>query len=379
MTETPLISVVMNVRNGEKYLGEAIRSILDQSYRHFEFIIINDGSTDGTRSILDRLQAADERLEVFHQKPKGIYYSANRGCRIAKGKYIARFDADDISFPERLEQQVTFLEAHPKIAVLGTAIIRIDESGTPYKTYTPPTEPSQVKAAISCWDAIVQPTVMMRKDNFLAVNGYREIYELAGDWDLWIRMSEQFEIANLPEPLIYWRTHANEVTNSDVRKHTIYSLIAQRAAGIRTKTGRDPLENVDAVSPELLRQLGISERRIQKGLIEGYYLRAHSMLNAGKSENARYFFDQMLAECSSNILRKRIASLFGEAYINAYKNKGQFVRNCMIFCWAVFAKLSYVGVLLRMKSRFYYLNRTAMRNQNQLGKTEKRPTHCSQK
>ena len=195
MSTIPLVSVVMNVHNGEKYLEEAIRSILNQSYRHFEFIIINDGSTDATQSILDHLQGEDDRLQVFHQEQRGIYYSANRGCSAAKGKYIARFDADDISFSERLERQVAFLEEHPQVAALGTAVIRINEDGDPIETYTPPIKPSQVKAAMPYWDPIVQPTVMMRKDNFLQLNGYREVYRLAGDYDLWMRMSEQFELA----------------------------------------------------------------------------------------------------------------------------------------------------------------------------------------
>ncbi len=375
MGTIPLVSVVMNVHNGEKYLEEAIRSILVQSYRHFEFIIINDGSTDDTQSILDRLLVEDDRLQVFHQEQRGIYCSANRGCRVAKGKYIARFDADDISFSQRLELQVAFLEEHPHIAVLGTAVIRINGNGDPIETYSPPIEPSQVKATLPYWDAIVQPTAMMRKDNFLQLNGYREVYQLAGDYDLWMRMSEQFKLANLSEPLIYWRMHAGQVTNCNVRKHTIYTLVAQRAARMREKTGSDPLENVEAVTPEVLSELDISEGRIRKGFFEGCFERAITMLESGNKGIALQYLDQILTSSRSNPWRKRLAKKFAQSYVNAYKNRGQLVLNVLVFCWAGLTQFSNIGLLLRLKLRFFFHNRALLSHGQKLSrKTAKRST-----
>ena len=119
MKNDPKISVVMAVYNGEKYLREAIDSILNQTFKDFEFIIVNDGSTDRTREILESF--IDPRIVLIHQEHMGLTKSLNRGIALAKGKYIARQDADDISMAERLEKQFNFLESHENVALLGTA------------------------------------------------------------------------------------------------------------------------------------------------------------------------------------------------------------------------------------------------------------------
>ncbi len=356
LDQFPLVSVVMCVRDGEQYLGEAIRSILNQTYRHFEFIIVNDGSTDGTASILDRLQIEDDRIRVFHQEKKGIYFSANKGCRLAKGKYIARFDADDIAFPERLERQVTFLEQNADIAALGTAAIQINPQGQPITTFIPPVSANQIKAVIRHWDPLVQPTVMMHKATFEAVNGYQETYELCGDYDLWIRISERFKLANLPEPLLYWRMHSEEVTNRNIRQHTIYKLIAQKSARLRQKTGKNVLESVEKITPSVLKTLGISENHISKALVEGCYLRAYMMLEAGDTENAQRYFNEILTASHSNGWRKRMALRLCRLYTHSYKKQTQLLRNILIFSWAVCIKFSVVLLLIRLKFRFFIHN-----------------------
>src|ERR1039458_3032292 len=115
---TPLVSVVMAVRNGMPYLTESIESILAQTMRDFEFIVINDGSTDETERYLGGL--ADSRLRIFSQANAGVGASANRGIALARGRYVARMDADDVSLPTRLERQVQFLRENPEVALVGT-------------------------------------------------------------------------------------------------------------------------------------------------------------------------------------------------------------------------------------------------------------------
>ena len=114
---SPIVSVVMSVYNGERFLREAVGSILDQSFRKFEFIVINDGSTDFTGAMLDSYQEQDLRMHVYHQENRGLVESLNRGCALAQGKYIARMDADDISVINRLMWQVEFMEKHPEVTV----------------------------------------------------------------------------------------------------------------------------------------------------------------------------------------------------------------------------------------------------------------------
>src|SRR5918996_2481069 len=118
MISTPKVSVVMPAYNAAVYLDEAVTSILNQTFREFEFIVINDGSTDDTVSILDKYEKSDSRIRVYHQENQGMIAALNRGCRLARGKYIARMDADDISLPRRFERQLEFMEGHPQIGIL---------------------------------------------------------------------------------------------------------------------------------------------------------------------------------------------------------------------------------------------------------------------
>jgi glycosyltransferase involved in cell wall biosynthesis len=124
---TPKVSVVMSVYNNESYIREAVESVLNQSFKDFEFIIINDGSTDRTREILTSY--TDERIRLFDQENRGLTISLNRGLSLAKGSYIARMDGDDISDPERFAEEVRFLEQNEKIGLIGTYAHRIDEQG----------------------------------------------------------------------------------------------------------------------------------------------------------------------------------------------------------------------------------------------------------
>ena len=128
MSTNPLVSVLMSVYNGDRYLDEAIDSILSQTYENFEFIIINDGSTDHTKDILSSYSNQDNRIRVFHQKNHGLTFSLNRGLELSRGKYVARMDADDISSPRRLEEQINYLRANPEVGVLGTQMEIINES-----------------------------------------------------------------------------------------------------------------------------------------------------------------------------------------------------------------------------------------------------------
>src|SRR6476659_7403647 len=124
MREPPRVSVVMPVHNGGAYLALAIESILRQTYGDFEFVIVDDGSTDATPQVIRGVQAADPRVRTYTQARSGLVASLNRGCREARGSYIARMDADDLAAPERLARQVEFLDRHAGVAMVGSAVVR---------------------------------------------------------------------------------------------------------------------------------------------------------------------------------------------------------------------------------------------------------------
>jgi glycosyltransferase involved in cell wall biosynthesis len=201
----------MSVLNGEKYLDEAIASVLEQSFRNFEFIIIDDGSTDDTHGILQRYAKIDKRICVHRQKNLGLIASLNKGCRLAQGKYIARMDADDISLPDRLARQVNYMEAHSEIGVLGTWVEYIDESGKTYGQWRMYTQPGLVGWSLIFGTCLAHPTVIMRSDVLESLDYYRLKALHVEDYDLWTRASFSTRIANLPEVLLKRRTREDSI------------------------------------------------------------------------------------------------------------------------------------------------------------------------
>ena len=207
----PRVSVVMSVYNGERFLRQAVDSILAQTFTDFEFVVVDDGSTDGTAEILKGY--TDPRLRMIRQENIGLIGSLNRAVDIASGEYIARMDADDISLPRRLEQQLEWLESKPGIAVLGTQAAEIDEAGdTLRRHYYPVGSDAIAKALLRGATALCHGTVMFRRACFEKVGGYRRPFEHAEDYDLWLRMIESYDIENLPRVLYLKRLTLDSVS-----------------------------------------------------------------------------------------------------------------------------------------------------------------------
>jgi glycosyltransferase involved in cell wall biosynthesis len=172
MDKLPKISVIMSIYNGEKYLRGALESILNQTLRDFEFIIINDGSEDGTRAILDSCH--DTRIRVIHQENIGLTESLNKGLEIARGIYIARMDADDISHINRLEKEAAFLDANKDVGLVGTFGIRIDENGKEGHLLSFPTTDEKLRKSLERDCPFLHGSVMYRKECIDRVGNYRK-------------------------------------------------------------------------------------------------------------------------------------------------------------------------------------------------------------
>lgn len=230
----PKVSVIMGVYNDEPYLQEAVKSILNQTYYNFEFIIINDCSTDNSKEIIDYYLRQDERIVYLENKKNiGLSASLNRGINIAKGKYIARVDADDISFPERLAKQVEFLEENEDIYVLGTASLSIDEKSAILGLSKFPADPGFIKKNLIKKNLFYHPSVMIRKEYFEKVGLYDESIRYAQDYELWLRGVNLFNYANLEEPLIKYRESSNyEIEVLRKRKKTTYYACKARLKSI---------------------------------------------------------------------------------------------------------------------------------------------------
>ena len=217
---SPNVTVLMSVHNGERYLREAVESILVQSFDDFEFLIIDDCSTDASRTILAEYEKRDSRIIVVENEQNvGLSQSLNRGLSLACGKYIVRMDADDISLPERLQKQVAYMESHPLVGVLGTNIIYIDERGIPTASGRPkdrqPESARVIKWLLLWRNCIYHPTVILRRYVLESENlKYNPLYTYSQDRELWTRLVKYTTITKLPQVLVKYRITSDSISRA---------------------------------------------------------------------------------------------------------------------------------------------------------------------
>jgi len=260
----------MSVYNGEEFLSETIDSVLNQSFRDFEFVIVDDGSTDTTADILAKYALCDGRIRVLRNGKKGRAASLNLGISLAKGKYVANTDADDLSMPGRLEEQVAFMDRNPEVGVLGTAFELITDSGEVIDVIRYPLDDSQIRSVILRYNPICHSSIILRKDIVLALGGYRSTFEPSEDYDLWLRMSEQSRLANLQNVLVRYRVHANQLSVRKLEHQTLCVLAASAAAEHRRSGGPDPLADIQEITPQVVESLGVAPRKIHTAFVESY-------------------------------------------------------------------------------------------------------------
>lgn len=226
MERVPKVTVLMPVYNGEKYLKEAIDSVLAQTLKDFEFLIINDGSTDKTQEILESY--GDTRIRLFRQSNKGLTRSLNKGIQLSRGEYVARMDADDIALPERLEKQVTFLDERPEIGVVGS--FHCEVSASLHKSIVKkfPTDDSAIRKTLMKENPFSHPTVMMRKKIFVRASLYNEDekYKYVEDYELWFTLFKVCKFANIQEALVVKRfvPTGTSIANDDVQLRNAFYL-----------------------------------------------------------------------------------------------------------------------------------------------------------
>lgn len=225
----PKVSVVMPVYNGGKYIKKSVNSILNQSFKDFELIVINDGSIDETSKFLKTVK--DKRLKVINNHENlGLVPSLNKGLKVAKGQYIARADADDINDPKRFEKQVNFLEQHLDYCLVGSAADLIDEKGKKIGIESYSLSDSEIRVELLKRNCIIHPTAMMRTDAVRNVGGYRNFFNKgAEEYDLWFRMIKTGKVQNLPEKLIKRRFYKLSYSRKNHIRVEFMAILARLA------------------------------------------------------------------------------------------------------------------------------------------------------
>jgi GT2 family glycosyltransferase len=293
---TPLVSVAMVVCNVDRYLSEAIQSVLAQSFSDFEFIIVDFGSTDGSKSIISEYAARDARIKYGEIPHCALPVARNAACSQAVGKYIAIMDADDVCLPERLNLQVEFMEQRPEVGLLGGATMFVDPSGQPIEVHAHAIEDGHIRSSMEDHCSIWHPTLFFRKNIFDLAGGYRAAFVFAHDYDLELRMLEHAKCANLGRVLVNYRIHPHQVSLRKQRKQTLCRLAAQVSARSRKEGSPDPLDGLEEITPELLRGIGVTEQAVQTALAHDCRNWVSEMVDAGEFSAA--------ADAAEDVLRQ---------------------------------------------------------------------------
>ena len=214
----PLASVVLPVYNAEHYLEQAVDSVLCQSFANFELLLLNDGSTDRSREILESFSRRDSRCHVYSWPNRGLVATLNAGLDLAVGEFIIRMDADDVCRPRRFEQQLAYLDSHPECVAVGSRALLIDAEGLPIFEMTDNCTHEDIDGAmLSGKVGIMHPSAAIRASAIKAIGGYREDYPCAEDIDLFLRLAEAGRLVNLPEVLLDYRQHVASIGYSKAR------------------------------------------------------------------------------------------------------------------------------------------------------------------
>lgn len=239
MNDNILVTVIMPVFNAEKYLSLAIESVLNQTYKYFTLLIINDGSSDRSEDII--LSYADPRIcYVKNEKNIGIVKTLNKGLKLAETKYVARMDADDICEAERLEKQIAFLEANGQLSLLGTQAALIDESGKQMGILSPPENDRMIKTALLFSNVFIHSSVMIRSSILKKENWeYEYSHKAVEDYGLWLKIASKYSVGILPQKLLRYRINSEGIMAN------------------ANKNQDDLIKNRSVIYKELFERLGI--------------------------------------------------------------------------------------------------------------------------
>jgi glycosyltransferase involved in cell wall biosynthesis len=256
----------MATYNDEKHIAAALDSILSQTYRGFELLVVNDGSSDGTAAILLEYASKDVRVRVVDcDKNAGLASALNRGLRQTSADLVARMDADDIALPDRLERQIQYLEAHPEIDVLGTFCEDIDDLGNRTGRIRRMPVGAERNADLVWTNPVIHPTIMFRRDRIMHLGGYNASLRRRQDYDLWFRVvAAGMKIDNIPEVLLLYRETADTYRRNGPR-----AMWEQAKIGLRgcRMVQAGALAYLGVLFPFLTSLMPLTWRRVAKRML----------------------------------------------------------------------------------------------------------------
>lgn len=244
---TPTVSIILPVFNAARYLERSVDSMLTQTFKDFELLLMDDGSTDDSLAILRRIAEADGRCLVHTRENRGLVQTLNEGIARSRADILIRMDADDLSYPRRIELQVSYLENHPDCVAVGTEAMMIDPDGHHLCKYGVPSDHMGIDAKHmeGTGGMILHPTVALRKAAVIAIGCYRDLYKHAEDFDLFLRLAEIGRLANLPEVMVEYRQHMQSIgySNASAQRNAKERALTDA----RSRRGVAPKEAISTV------------------------------------------------------------------------------------------------------------------------------------
>ena len=321
----------MAVHNGEAFLVPAMESILNQSFSDLEFVIVDDCSTDRSFSILSEFAQRDDRVRLIQNTSRlTLPVSLNKGLQSCRADWIARMDADDISAPQRLERQWRYLAEYPATVLLGTGSTHIDHKGTKTGVTSHPVTDAEIRFWLSFRNCFVHPSVMFRREPVVEAGGYNETFWNGQDYELWSRLIGLGQVANLDEPLVYYREHDATISRNEERLRLHESMIASIHAALMSQYLE---QTVSEEAAQALKGLVMSDRILTDGQIaDALPLLQRYLMRCSEREDKSLFLDfrervmkGLAAQC--RFLRHRPSASRGVLLSALYRmSPGAFLR-----------------------------------------------------
>lgn len=245
-----MVSILLPIFNAGQHLHQAMESVLRQDYVDLDIVVIDDASTDGSADVIHQYAERDSRIRaIFHRQNRGLADTLNEGLKSARDPYVVRMDQDDESLPHRVRTQVAFVQDNPDVAVVGSFVYHMGATRENDRLVRLPQDDREIREALTRYNCIYHPTVILKRDAILKLGGYRRTFKNAEDYDLWLRVSTEHRLANIPEPLIRYRFTVNGMTLGKKWEQLYYVYLAQAAH----RRPREPIEAARALAEQMLR------------------------------------------------------------------------------------------------------------------------------
>jgi hypothetical protein len=352
---TLTVSIAMVIRNADRFLAEAIESILGQTFAEYEFIIVDYGSSDKSRSVVSSYAKHDRRIKFHVTANCSLAEARNSACLLAQGRYVAIMDADDVSLRDRLMWEVDFMEKHPKVGIVGGATEWIDATGRSLCVNHFPIHDHEIRSSFGKVLAFCQPTVLIRREAFVQVGGYRAVFAQAEDYDLWLRIAEHFQCANLRQVVLKYRIHPHQVSLRKRTQQTLCTLAAEISASSRQNGDVDPLNTVKEITPSVLAGFGVSEATQRAAVASEYAFWIRTMCTAGEYSAALNAATEVLEspdwKYAGRVTTANVRLLMARAY---WKQK-RFMKGVVTMSHALMTRPILVGRPLKLLLRWLHV------------------------